>query len=279
VGFNDEAYQFRRSDLEHIRHASGIRATEHHRELDSTNSRALEWAGDPSLELPALVLTDLQTRGRGRGGNAWWAAPGALTCSLILSRPEHAPSPGPCLSLTAGLAVCEALHQLCPGLSIGLKWPNDVYVQSRKICGILVEAPLKPRTRVVVGIGVNVNNSLDQAPAAIRSRATSLVDVAGYPFSLTVVLVEVVRHFTRQYESLARGDAQLQRRWQSLCMLIHNRIRVDAGSTTTEGICRGIDADGALVIETTRGRRSCVTGVVSVLEEAGRARGDAIAPQ
>lgn len=105
VGFESE-------DLERIRQAAGILAWEYHPYLPSTNTRALVWAEDPSLALPALVLTDLQTAGRGRGVHRWWASPGALTFSLIVpGLAGHDGTQWPRISLTAGLAVGHALQQ------------------------------------------------------------------------------------------------------------------------------------------------------------------------
>lgn len=260
-------------DLDRIATSMQLGRVEHHRELDSTNTRAVLLAGDPELPLPALVLADLQTQGRGRGDNTWWSASGALTFSWIVRGSDRlAPAHGPCLSLTAGLAVCEALQEICPGLPIGLKWPNDVFVHGRKICGILVEAPARAGDRVIIGIGVNVNNSLRAAPAPVSERATSLVDVAGYTFPLATVLIQILQRLTQRCAALERGDAGLGQRWQALCMLTGNRARVEAGSVATEGICRGIDARGALLIDTGTEIRPCVTGVVTILETDGNAR-------
>ena len=139
-------------DLERIRQAAGVLSLEYHPHLPSTNTRALAWAEEDSLTLPALVLTDMQTAGRGRGDHRWWASPGALTFSLVVpGLADREGTPWSRIALTAGLAVGHALQQLQPGLPVGLKWPNDVYVSGRKICGILVEVPPRRSDRLVVG--------------------------------------------------------------------------------------------------------------------------------
>ena len=243
-----------------------VRTVEHHREILSTNTRALSWAEDSTLELPALVLTDVQTAGRGRGTNRWWSAPGASTFSLILPRVTPIEEASwPWISLTAGLAVYDSLQQLRPGLEIGLKWPNDVYVRSRKICGILVEVSPRSPDRLVVGIGINVNNSLTQAPQPVAATAISLMDVAGYSFDLTIVLVRVLHQLANQLAALARADVTLASRWQELCMLSGRRVQVEAGQRTTVGMCQGIDESGALLVDTSLGRERCISGIVTVL--------------
>ena len=101
--------------------------------------------------------------------------------------------------------MCASLQQLRPGLEIGLKWPNDVYVQGRKICGILVEVPPRSPDRIVVGIGLNVNNSFEQAPHAVAATATSLREVAGYSFNLAIVVTRVFCQLTDHLAALARA--------------------------------------------------------------------------
>lgn len=250
-------------DLQALKCSTFVREVEHHSVLPSTNSRALELASLQNLNLPVLVLADRQTSGRGRGGNQWWSAPGALTFSLIMECPK--PTDGTSwlrIALTSGMAVCETLHQLCPGLDIGLKWPNDVYVNRRKICGLLVEKPPQAGRRLVLGIGLNVNNSTARAPASVGTVATSLVDVAGYPFSLSGVLVEILRQLSAHLTLLQHDTGQLQQRWESYCLLTERTVRLASGSRKITGKCLGINADGALLLQTSNGVESCFSGEV-----------------
>lgn len=261
------AHGFQTDDLARIRRDTFVRFIEHHAEIPSTNTRALAMADDPACALPALVLADRQTAGRGRGANLWWSDRGALTFSLVIPR-SHVLSPSAGwtrMSLTIGLAVGAALQQLRPGLEIGLKWPNDVCVRSRKICGILVEVPPRTPDRLVLGVGVNVNNSLAAAPAPVAARATALIDVAGYAFDLTVVLIQMLRQIAEELDLLARDQLDLARRWNMLCMLTGRRVQVAAGQRVTVGICQGVDESGALEIDTAEGVQRCLSGVVSVL--------------
>lgn len=137
--------------------------------LGSTNDLALRWAADADLELPRLIWAETQTAGRGRGAHVWWAAPGGLTFSLIVDEASTGlrAAMWPQVSVLTGLAIAEMLSEFVPAHSIGLKWPNDVQVHGRKICGILVEfLPGQPH-RLVIGVGINVGNSFRRAPDRI----------------------------------------------------------------------------------------------------------------
>jgi BirA family biotin operon repressor/biotin-[acetyl-CoA-carboxylase] ligase len=266
-------------DAAHLKSRTFVRTVEIHDDLPSTNDRALDLAsGAPAL--PALIVALRQTAGRGRGVNRWWAADGALTFSLVLE-PDQATLPmsrWPELSLTAGGAVCTALLELLPGADLRLKWPNDVYLTGRKVCGILVEvhaverradrrsAPRAAHQRVVVGVGINVNNSLADAPEDVRRRATSLIDVAEQHFPLTDVLVAVLRQFDVDVQLLAAGDTRLRDRWRRLCLLSGRSVALHDGTRSIAGTCLGIDDDGALLLQTEAGPRRFFGGVVEAFE-------------
>ncbi len=266
-------------DPAHIRRHTFVRTVEIHAELPSTNDRALELAGREEV-LPSLIVALRQTAGRGRGVNRWWAADGALTFSLILE-PDQATLPTsrwPELSLTAGGAVCAALLELLPGTDLRLKWPNDVYLSGRKVCGILVEVhaaergtdrrsvPRAPNQRLVVGVGINVNNSLADAPEDVRRRATSLIDVTERQFRLTDVLVGFLRRFELDMELLVSGDRRLHDRWRRLCLLSGKSVALDDGTRSIAGTCLGIDDDGALLLQTEAGPQRFFGGVVEAFE-------------
>jgi BirA family biotin operon repressor/biotin-[acetyl-CoA-carboxylase] ligase len=266
---SDKSRSFQPDDLQRICAATFVQAVEHHREMVSTNSRALQLAGQREVITPLLVLAERQTAARGRAANRWWSPPGALTFSLLLDAGPLGPQAhGARISLAAGLAVCEALQQLRPGLEIGLKWPNDVYVQDRKICGILVEVPPQFSDGLVLGIGLNVNNSCAQAPPPLPSTATSLAETAQYSFDLTTVLIRVLEQLRIHLELLSKDAGQLATRWQALSLLSGRAVCVDAGSQRTIGVCQEIDRDGALVLSTTDGPRRCLAGVVSFFPPA-----------
>lgn len=248
--------------LAQIAAESGIAALEFQPEVASTNDWALSLAGDEQRRWPLLVLTQRQTGGRGRGVNQWWSSEGALTFSLIVDAAAlRLPSQRwPQIALASGLAVCEALHAIYPPGVFGLKWPNDVYLSGRKLCGILVEAPAH-RGRVVVGIGINVNNSFDAAPPEFQQTATSLYDAASAQFDLSEVLIAVVRQTLVRLAGLGSGQ-MLAADFSRYCLLTGCGVQVETGRKRMAGRCQGIDDEGKLLIQTPAGLERIVSGTV-----------------
>jgi BirA family biotin operon repressor/biotin-[acetyl-CoA-carboxylase] ligase len=187
-------------NADEIRAATFVRHIEIHDTLGSTNDRAAELARDPHIELPALVVARHQTAGRGRGQNKWWSADGALAFSLLLDpaafgiRTENWPQ----LSLATAAAVRDALEKelLSEPSRLRIKAPNDVLLDGRKVCGILIDAPgggAPAKNRVIIGIGINVNNSWRESPRELDAKGTALCDATGRRHDLARVLVEVLR--------------------------------------------------------------------------------------
>ena len=151
-------------DLQRVREETWVRQIDFHWELASTNSQALLRADQPETQTPLLVLAESQTAGRGRGAHHWWSTTGSLTFSLLTGLEKALAERTSLLSLTVGLAVCQAIERLAPAADVGLKWPNDVCLSGRKLAGILIELPVCEPPRVVLGVGINVNNSFRGAP-------------------------------------------------------------------------------------------------------------------
>lgn len=252
-------------DLSRIESTGLVAQVEHHAEIASTNDRAVALAGRDDVPLPLLVIAERQTAGRGRGANRWWSAAGALTFSLLVETSDAAlaPEKWPQFSLTAGLAICEALARHAPHHLWGLKWPNDVFVDERKICGILIEAPSAARRRLVIGIGINVNNSFASAPEELQQRATALCDVLGRELSATEVLLDVLRALERRWQLLAQlGFAAIVDDWRRYCILDGRTVTLVQGHERIVGQCQGIDEMGCLILQTAAGRRTCVAGSI-----------------
>ena len=147
-----------------------VAKVECHSVIASTNDTAKQRAADAGCPLPLLVLADRQTAGRGRQSNRWWSDAGSLTFSVVVGAGQsrdNRSTPG-LESLSAAIAVVEAVAPALPGRDLGICWPNDVIVSGRKLAGILVE--VLGNRRQVIGIGVNVNNHLQLAPDDVRGR-------------------------------------------------------------------------------------------------------------
>lgn len=213
----------------------------HHRVTDSTNERAkdLAAAGAPH---GTLVTADEQTAGRGRQGRSWLAEPGsALLLSLVVRDLDERSS---LLPLATAVAVCEAA-EACAPVRCAIKWPNDVWVEGRKLAGILVEG--RPQQGwAVVGVGLNVSGS----PAELGEMATSL----GLP-APGAVLDELLAALDRR---LAEPPEPMLSAWRERDALLGRRI----SWRESEGTAAGVDDTGALLVDTGEGRVALQAGEV-----------------
>jgi BirA family transcriptional regulator, biotin operon repressor / biotin---[acetyl-CoA-carboxylase] ligase len=254
---------------EQLRATTFIRHVELHDTLGSTNDRAAELARDPAIELPSLIAARIQSAGKGRGSNKWWSAEGALTLSVLLDSTavgistQHWPQ----LSLATAVAICDAISGEAPEASPAIKWPNDIYVDGAKVCGILIESPggaAPAKNRLIIGIGINVNNSWRTAPHDVGTNGTALCDVTGTRHDLQNVLVGTLQAMQARYKQLADGDSQLPQAWQQGCWLTGQTIDVQSNDRLMTGACIGIDTDGILLVENVDGVHRICSGSVRV---------------
>jgi len=269
-------------DADGIRTASFIRYVEVHDSLPSTNDRARELAADAEVELPALVVARQQTAGRGRGQHTWWSAEGALTFSTLLDPVEFGihVSSWPQLSLATAVAVCDALSGVVRKVGqkaggrppaavspVGIKWPNDIMLDGGKVGGILIESPggqAPAKDRLVIGIGINVNNSWRTAPTNAGANGIALCDATNKHHDLQEVLVNALTTLHDRIRQLASGDPRLPKAWQELCWLTEQHVEAQSNGVSIDGICHGIAADGALIIENVIGTQHLTSGSVRV---------------
>jgi len=223
----------------------------HFHRTHSTNERAKELAmsGAPG----GLVITaDEQTAGRGRRGNEWFAPPGSSLLYSALLRP-FAAEPNPLLPLAVPVAVSEAAEAIAP-VRCQLKWPNDVWIEERKVAGILVEA--RPEEGwAVIGVGINVAIPQDEFPAELRETATSLLPTDAEDGVPPGGAPGVQRALAALNESLGRwvgaGDDEVLAAFRARDALSGRRISWDGD----EGTASEIDERGHLVVEKTGGER------------------------
>jgi BirA family transcriptional regulator, biotin operon repressor / biotin---[acetyl-CoA-carboxylase] ligase len=257
-------------DLDRIHRSGLVRHIDHHESLGSTSDRALELAAADEVPLPLLVLTEKQTGGRGRGTNKWWSADGALTFSLVLEGADLPSEQRPRTALACGLAVCESLAELAPSGQWQVKWPNDVFAGGHKACGILCESVPGWPERIVVGIGVNVNNAMRIQGSGFRVHgenplrlATALVDLDGIVRDLTEVLLAVLDRFDLHWRGLIDGGfTEIAEEYRRRCILTGKTLHVTSGNEQLIGVCRGIDDRGSLVLATESGVRTIVAGSI-----------------
>jgi BirA family biotin operon repressor/biotin-[acetyl-CoA-carboxylase] ligase len=232
-------------------------------ETGSTNAdlAARARAGEES---GTVLVTDFQSAGKGRLGRTWTAPPGTSIAMSVLIRPHDVASTRwTWLPLLAGLAVVEALRRGAEAHAV-LKWPNDVLVDGRKICGILaerVETPSGPAC--VIGMGLNVHLSDEElpVPTAISLAVLNPSRVMGRNPLLTTIL----RAFASIYQQweISDDDTAFATSYVKRCDTIGRRVRVSlAGGLDVEGEAEAIDRDGRLVIRTAEGVRSLGAGDV-----------------
>lgn len=243
----------------------------HHRVTDSTNERAkgLARAGAPH---GTLVTADEQTAGRGRQGRSWVAPPGsAVLMSLLLRELESGAALAP---LAAAVAVCEAAEASAPSVECRVKWPNDVWIDGRKLAGILIET--RPQEGwVVLGIGLNV--AATELPEELAQIATSLALAAGGgggagsaasesaaddALSPEAVLERLLAALERW---LAAPAPEVLAAWRSRDALLGRKIRWAEGA----GTATGIDDEGELLVETPEGRVVLGAGEVHLMAGPG----------
>jgi BirA family biotin operon repressor/biotin-[acetyl-CoA-carboxylase] ligase len=256
-------------DLPRIERETFIKTVECHDEIDSTNTRALTLCSLGDVNTPFLILAERQSQGRGRGSNRWWSQDGALTITLILGAGDI-PLPfenWPLISLFAGLAIADTLAEIAPDDAVRVKWPNDVYLAGKKICGILCEIPPARPPRLVLGIGLNVNNSLFGAPQELRNTATSLTDLTGLLHDRSELLVRLLTHMKRHLQdSRAFAPDRLPQIWSQRCLLTGKNVTVMCGKIERTGRCLGVDAQGSLLIEHQTGIERFIGGTVASWE-------------
>ncbi len=235
----------------------------HFYKVGSTNTAAMAAAAEGAPE-GSVFLAEEQTAGRGRGANTWQSPRSTgIYCSAVL-RPTLPPSDVLVLSLAAGLAVRSAIQQIDSRLSADLKWPNDVLIDGKKVCGILTEMNAEAtRVRyIVVGIGINVN----QVSFPKELQATSLRLSSGSEWSRVELAAALLKSLDREYRQLLENsDAResiLRRFAESSTWLRGRTVRIDENGAGFEGTTEGLDARGFLQVRTQKGMRTVLSGTV-----------------
>ncbi len=262
---------FTAADLKAIQTETFIEHLDYFESLASTNSWALHTHCTPpkstptrGVSLPALVLTGKQTAGRGRGNHSWWSPEGALTFSLVVdvSQILIPVEKQPLIALATGLAVCETLEKYLPDMNLKLKWPNDVFLQNKKVSGILVEMAANAPGRVVIGVGLNLNNSFLAADTDIKSMGTSLYETTQQKYSMTNTLIDLINGIENRLYDVVGDQNQFMDAWRKYCLLSGKTIRINTGQQTQSGECVEIDDQGYLILKTESGFERIISGTI-----------------
>ena len=233
------------------------------REIDSTNLWIKRLAKEGAPE-GTLALAEFQSAGRGRLGRSWEVPEGTSVMMSILLRPKFEPQYAPTLTLVMGMAVAKAVKSL--GFDVSIKWPNDVVVSHKKICGILTEMGVRDGKidYAVIGVGINVN--IREFPEEMADKATSLYLESGREFDRSQIPGLVMEAFEEYYEKFAATCdlSGLKEEYESILANYNQPVRVLA-KEPYEGVARGITDGGELLVEKTDGTIVAVSaGEVSV---------------
>ena len=226
--------------------------------VDSTNAHAAGLAKAGAQE-GTVVISDVQNAGYGRMNRHWVSPKGGLWLSIIL-RPNIAPKDAPIITLMGACAVAETLKSTL-GIDAKIKWPNDLLIRGRKVCGILTEM----RTRgsdidfVILGLGVNANFQVKEMPEDMRDTATTLSMECGEDISIEEVLKSLIVDIDRLYDKLLSGDSEfIIEMWKSRSDTLGQHVRITTLKESIEGTAVDVDESGALIVKTGDGESKTI---------------------
>lgn len=241
--------------LKSILNTSRIGSEIHYfREVDSTNEVAKKLAIDGAPE-GTVVIAESQSKGRGRRGKKWISPTGGAWMSVIL-RPDTLPINAPQLTFTAGVAAAKTLKDEY-GLDVGIKWPNDILIDNKKVCGILTEisTEIDAIDYMVMGIGIDVNIDLGSFPPELKDTATSIKrELHDGDVPRMILVQKFLENFEDSYNEFNKGNFHsILNKWRKYSQTIGSRVEVKTGTKIIKGEAVGVNSDGALIVELNNG--------------------------
>lgn len=230
--------------------------------VDSTNTALKRMAGAPG---GTVLIADAQTGGRGRLGRSFSSPPGLGLYLSVLLRPQINASAVAHATLRAGLAAADAIEAVA-GIRPGIKWPNDLVWQNRKLCGILCEmsADTDRLDWLVVGVGINCGHEIADFPPELRDMAVSLRQICGRPIPRAQLAAELIRQLTALEDDLADPSRYLPR-YAAGCITLGREVQLSRAGQVQHAVAEGIAEDGGLLVRLDDGSRISVgSGEVSV---------------
>ena len=231
--------------------------------------RARELAVDAACLLPAAVVADAQSLGRGQRGARWWQAPGSLAVSVVVDATAAVGAAPPMVwSLACGVALAESLAAVVPAIEPLVRWPNDIEANGRKLSGILVEATAGGRA--IFGIGVNTTGFSRDAPPPLDKKIVTVPDLTGRPLPRERLLVDFLPRLFHLLAATVLDAEAFVTRYRARCGLDGHPVTVFRGDERLTGLCRGIADDGTLVLDTPSGRVHVTSGSLTHPAEVWR---------
>ena len=229
--------------------------------IDSTNDYALKLAKEGAKE-GTVVLSESQSKGKGRLGRSWFSPSGANIYLSIILRPQMPTSQIPLLTFAAAIAVAKAIRNAA-NLDADIKWPNDILIRGKKVAGILSEmgAEKDKVNFAIVGIGINVNLDKKDIPLELIDKATSIKIESNSLIDRTNLICRIIENLEEWYNLFERkGINDIIKEWKRLAITIGRDVKVQSGNSFVEGRAVDIDENGALLI---KDRNSVIQKVLS----------------
>jgi len=230
--------------------------------IDSTNSYGKKLVNENAAD-GTVIVADIQTSGRGRKNRSWLSHSGGLWFSIILY-PNIPPQNGMLVTMAISVSIAQAIKETI-GIEPIIKWPNDLIINGKKVCGVLTEidAEMDRINYSVVGVGINVNNEINDE---IKDIATSLSLENKSRVSRVDLLRNILKKFDENYQYLTSDNHKIIRDlWHSFSDIIGKKIQVAGEKEIFEGVVSDIDDSGCLILETDVGKVRVITGDIIVL--------------
>jgi len=232
------------------------------KEINSTNLYAKQLAQESVCE-GTVVVADIQISGRGRKDRNWSSPFGGLWLSIVLY-PKLPPERGMLVTMTASVAVAQAINEIT-GLNPKIKWPNDILLNKKKVCGVLteIEAEMDRINYSIIGIGINVNNEIEED---LQGIAISLKSIVGVQISRVKLLQSMLKHLDENYVKLVSKDySSIRNFWFSYANIIGKKIQVDYENEDILGVVIDVDESGCLILKTDKDQVRIVSGDITFL--------------
>lgn len=232
---------------------------------DSTNNQAKKLALDGAVD-GTIVISEEQNGGRGRLSRSFFCPKYKGVWFSVILRPDFLPQEAPKCTLLAAVAVTKAIYDVT-GVKVGIKWPNDILYNGKKLVGILTEmsAEMERINYIVLGIGIDVNISVEETPEDIRDIMTSLSQITGKKVSRLELLNKLLYHLEQLYIMAQKQSfAPILDEWRKYSITLNQEIKVISGNDVTYGEAVDIDDDGALLVKINGQIKRVLAGDVSI---------------
>jgi BirA family biotin operon repressor/biotin-[acetyl-CoA-carboxylase] ligase len=221
---------------------------EYYQRLDSTNNEAWELINNGETQHGMIVITDYQFKGKGRSGNSWFMSPSkGIAMSLILQKPLPFNLAG-LIPLVAGVAMARTLKNR--NFNPKLKWPNDILLNQKKVGGILCESKISKKSvnTMVVGIGLNVNETRNDFPENLIKTASSLSIESKHPHQRELIVAIFATYFEQCIELVQHSPQELITEWETFCGHLNQTITFKFDGNSLSGLFKGVNNLGQAVI-------------------------------